>query len=262
LHTFKALVAGAVFALALMTVAVAAEHPANGRLISDVPEAYGTASYGLPSGWSHGDLTFGGPYPAADSLSPPERYMLAGAQPTTENGADGLPAWIEAAADFCLDYHSVYGRLPEQLTADSVQELRRLQGLPLSAADKALSLNPLTNTAPRLNARIFSAGDLYVRMLSADEMHYFAQRRPALDDAWFKGRSIDPSNGRVGRVELLTGVLYVRAYGASGVIYENLVYRLSDPDYPPQPASSTATYSSNRDSDDWSLVEDCPTSGG
>jgi hypothetical protein len=93
-------------------------------------------------------------------------------------------------------------------------------------------------------------------------MHYFAQRRPALDDAWFKGRSIDPSNGRVGRVELLTGVLYVRAYGASGVIYENLVYRLSDPDYPPQPASSTATYSSNRDSDDWSLVEDCPTSGG
>jgi len=262
LHTFKALVAGAFIVLALTTVAAAAEHPANGRLINNVPEAYGTASYGLPASWTHSDLTFGGPYPLADDLLPPERYMLAGTQPAVEGQADVLPAWIDAVADFCLDYYAVYSRLPEQLTAEEVQGLRRLQGKSISVADAALSLNPMTNAAPQLKARDFSPGDLYVRQLSNDEMRYYAQRRPALNDAWFKGRTVDPASGRVGSVELLTGVLYVRAYGASGVIYENLVYRLSESDYSAQPPSAPAAYSTSKSIDDWSLVDDCPTTGG
>lgn len=248
--------------LAAATCPSAAEHPANGRLVSDLPADYGTAAYGLPASWSRGDLTFGGPYPAAAELLPPERYMLAGTQPTAEGRTDDLPAWIESVADFCLDYYAQFSSIPDQLTAEEVQALLSLQNAKPSVVENALSINPITGTAPRVKAREFSAGDLYVRALDMDEMKYFAQRQPDLDDAWFKGRSTDPVSGRVASVELLSGVLYVRAYGSHGVIYENLTYRLSEPDYSVQYESSTPSYAAAQDISDWQPVEECKTSGG
>ena len=262
LHTYRALFACALATLALTTAAIGSEHPANGRLIADVPVDYGTADYSLPSNWTRGDLTFGSTYPHVTELLPPERYMLAGTEPSGPSQDDALPAWIDAVSHFCLDYYGQFANLPAQLTLAEIEALRSLQGESVTTADVALGLNPLTNEAPRLKADEFSPGDLYMRVLNLEEMHYYAQRRPALNDAWFNGRVRDPQTGRVGRAQLISSVLYVRAYGNTGVLYENLVYQLSEPDYSSAPLITARAKPVQDTDDDWSIVEDCAPSGG
>lgn len=261
LHTLRTLLACAFATLALITAAAAAEHPANGRLIADVPVEYGTADYSLPSNWTHGDLTFGSAYPHAAELLPPERYMLAGTQPTGPAKNDGLPAWIDAVSDFCLDYYGQFANIPEQLTIAEIETLRKLEGRTLTAADMALSLNPLTNSTTQLKASEFSPGDMYLRVLNLEEMHFYAQRRPALNDAWFNSRVRDPQTGRIGKAQLISSVLYVRAYGSTGVLYENLVYQLSEPDYSIAPVITPQAKPVSDPDDDWSIVADCAPSG-
>ena len=228
------------FILTLTTTAVfAAEHPANGQLTRDVPPDYGTDDYGFPQSWSRADLTFGTDYPAPAELIPPERYMLAGTmQP--KNPHSGLPAWIETAAQFCLDYHQEFGILPNTLTADAVSSLYGQDFSRLSSERQALPYNPLTGATPRLNAADFAPGDLYVRVLSEDEKYFFAERRTKFYDDWFTGEYRDPSSGRRGRVDLETAVLYIRAYGAHGVIYEDIIYRMSEPDFNVAPVATYA----------------------
>ncbi|GEM_PF-2062416 len=254
----------AVCALAVLACAAqapAAEHPAGGRQVNDVSPEYGTAAYGLPASWSDGDLTFGGPYPRAIELTAFERYMLAGTQPSGPGAADALPAWIDATGQFCLEYYNYFGVLPVQLDAEAVTALRQVQGLETSSLDRALTVNPLTGAAPRLSAGEFSAGDLYVRPLTNIELRDFAQRRPELHDNWLRGRQTDPATGRSGRVELLSAVLYVRAWGAQGVLYEDLVYRLSEPVYDqPQRIASAPSRVLDRDDDDWDWDGGCATS--
>lgn len=253
----------AVCALAVLAIAaqtLAAEHPAGGRPVNDVSLEYGTADYGLPAAWSDGDLTFGGPYPRAVELSAPERYMLAGTQPTGAGAADALPAWIEAAGEFCLDYYNYFGVLPAQLDAEAVSALRQVQGLKPSAQDQTLMLNPLTGATPRLAADEFSAGDLYVRPLTNIELRSFAERRPELYDNWLRGRQTDPATGRTGRVELLSAVLYVRAWGSQGVLFEQFVYRLSEPVYDQPQRIASAPSHTYDGGDDWDLDGGCATS--
>lgn len=240
--------------------ALAASHPASGRELSELPEGYGTAEYGRPAAWSAGDLTFGGPYPRAVELTGPEHYMLAGTQPTGAGAADALPAWIDEAGEFCLDYYNYFGVMPVQLDPEAVAALRQVQGLQPSPQDRALTLNPLTGGVPRLAAAEFSPGDLYVRPLTNVELRSFAERRPELYDNWFRGRQTDPATGRTGRVELLSAVLYVRAWGAQGVLFEDLVYRLSESVYDqPQRIASAPSYTYDRDND-WGLDGGCATS--
>jgi hypothetical protein len=247
--------------LAYAGQALAAPHPASGREVNELPAGYGTADYGRPAAWSADDLTFGGPYPRAVELTASERYMLAGTQPTHASAGDGLPAWIDAAAGFCLDYYNYFGVLPAQLDAEALAALRQVQGLAPDPLDRALTLNPLTGAVPSLAADEFSAGDLFVRPLTNVELRRFAERRPELYDNWFRGRQTDPATGRTGRVELLSEVLYVRAWGAQGVLFENLVYRLSEPVYDqPQRIAIAPSYTYDRGDDDWDLDGSCATS--
>ena len=251
----------AITVLAVAGQALAATHPASGRPVNDVSPEYGTAAYGLPAAWSDGDLTFGGPYPRAIELSASERYMLAGTQPTGPSAGDALPAWIDAAGQFCLEYNNYFGVLPVQLDTETVAALRQVQGLQSSPQDRALTLNPLTGAVPRLAADEVSAGDIYVRPLTNIELRAYAERRPELYDNWFRGRQTDPATGRTGRVELLSAVLYVRAWGSQGVLFEDLVYRLGEPVYDqPQRIASAPSYSYDRDDDDWDLDGSCATS--
>jgi len=259
LRAITVLFACVVFTLTMTMAVRAAEHPANGREIAELPSDYGTAEFSLPSGWSYGDLTFGGPFPAANELMPPEQYMLAGTKPTSDRADDALPAWIDAVAEFCLDYHSTFNTVPTVLSSDVVTQLCQQQGRSLTAVDKTLSFNPLTGNAPRLDAQQQAPGDLYVRALTAEEMQYYAQRRPALYDAWYGGLTTDPATGRQSRVKLLTGVLYVRAYGSTGVVYENLVYRVSEPEYVQQVMAQTTRPAPMEQA--WNL-DGCDTTSG
>jgi len=255
LRTFNAWLVCAFILTLTATAALAAEHPANGQITRDVPISYGTADYGYPDTWSRADMTFGTDYPAPAELIPPERYMLAGTM-LPKDPENGLPAWIESAANFCLDYHSQYGVVPGNLTPDAVSLLYGQDFSRLSKVQQALPYNPLTGATPRLNAQQFAPGDLYVRVLTEDEKYFFAERRTALYDAWFTGNYRDPATGLRGKVSLESAVLYIRAYGASGVIYEDLVYRLSEPDFT---KGSIPTLQAKRiiQNDDWDNEDNC-----
>ena len=224
--------------LLLSTAAIGATaHPASGQLTRDPDPEYGTQDYGYPAAYSLGDLTFGGPYPAVDELAVAERYMLAGTRAALNGSAIGLPAWISSIEDFCLDYHARFGVLPPRVTADALRALSGGEPELRTSEQQALVLNPLTGATPRLDAREFAPGDLYVRELTVEEMLHFTERNAALSEAWVYGRYREPGTDRVGRVELLGDVLYVRAYGMHGVIYENLAFRLSEPDFSTVPGT-------------------------
>jgi len=250
---------GAMLMMMLTTALAADDHPASGQITCDPGPAYGTADFGFPLGYSKDDLTFGGPYPTARKLTPPERYMLAGTLGSLDGAGDRLPAWITTVEDFCLDYYSLYGVLPPSVTPDGLAALRGVSALSLT--DQALVINPITGEAPRLDTAQFSPGDIYVRALSREEIRYFAGRNLALKDMWINGVYTDPATGSLGKVRLTSPVLYVRAYGVSGVIYENLAYRLSEPDYS-APVVVASVLPSLPSDDDWGWEETgCAPSG-
>lgn len=248
-------------AFALVAVAApafAAQHPVSGPAAAELPPEYGTAAYGLPSSWTSGDLTFGGPYPRAVELTAPERHMLAGPAPAA---GETLAGWIAATSEFCLDYYNYFGVLPARLDAEAVAALRQVQGTQPTPPDGWLTLSPLTGAPPRLDAAEFSAGDLYVRPLTNAELRDFAARRPELNDNWFRGFQTDPATGRTGEVKLLSAVLYVRAWGAQGVLFEDLAYRLSEPVYDePQRIAAPTPPDTGRETDDRALDDSCVTS--
>jgi len=225
-----AVVLGATF-LMIPTAALAVQdHPASGQVTGEPDQAYGTADYGFPAEYSRGDLTFGSAYPAVDALMPPERYMLAGTVGASNgDSSESLPAWITSIEEFCINYLELKNELPSQLTADALITVHGAGNQ--SSVDHSLMLNPITGKAPRLDAVMFSPGDLYVRVLSTEEMDYYSARNTELRDLWIEGTYSDPATGRTGRIRLESPVFYVRAYGMQGVIYENFAYRLSEPDF-------------------------------
>lgn len=244
----------------LPTAAMAVQdHPASGQITGEPDQVYGTADYGFPVEYSRGDLTFGGAYPSVDQLMPPERYMLAGTMGVPNgDGNESLPAWITSIEEFCIDYLALKSELPSQITADALIAVHGAGNQ--ASVDHALMLNPITGKAPRLDAVMFSPGDLYVRALSSDEVDYYASRSLELRDLWIKGTYKDPATGRSGKVSLESPVFYVRAYGVQGVIYENFAYRLSEPDFS-TPATVAKAPASQPIESDWSWEDsDCITS--
>jgi hypothetical protein len=236
--------------LMIPTAALAVgDHPASGQITGEPDQAYGTADYGFPAEYSRGDLTFGSAYPTLDELIPPERYMLAGTLGVRNGDSnEQLPAWITSIEEFCIDYLALKNELPSQITAENLLVVHGTSNQ--SSVDHALVLNPITGKAPRLDAVMFSPGDLYVRALSPGEVEYYASRSLALRDLWTKGVYKDPVTGRTGKVSLESSVFYVRAYGVQGVIYENFAYRLSEPDYS-TPATVAKAPASKPIESDW-----------
>ena len=214
-----AITVSAAIALLLLLPGLAqsqALHPAAGQLTREVT-ALQLNSVGLSSESSMGDLTFGSLLPDPAMLNPAERYMLAGT--VASNLADGraLSAWIADVEDFCLDYSIEFAELPASISRESVELLEADKEID-SEERSALLLNPFTARPARLDCKAFAAGDLYVRPLSRAEQLHFAGLDQSLREAWY---------GRPGETatELACPVLYVRAYGAKGVIYENFAWR-------------------------------------
>ena len=245
--------------LMLPNIALAVEdHPASGQVTGEPDQSYGTADYGFPAEYSRGDLTFGSAYPTVNALMPPERYMLAGTVGASGDGNEGLPAWITSIEEFCIDYLALKNELPSQLTADALSTVHGAGNQ--SSVDYSLLLNPITGKAPRLDAVMFSPGDLYVRLLSTEEMNYYSVRNTELRDLWVEGTYKDPATGRSGKISLESPVFYVRAYGMHGVIYENFAYRLSEPDFSAPAAVAKAPVPKPIESD-WGLEDSgCITS--
>lgn len=224
--------------------------PANGHITRPVDARYGTPGYGYPRDWTRDDMSFGSLYPSAAELVSWERYMLAGTLGKTRGSGNGLPGWITLVEAFCLDYYSRFNNLPDRITTEVVESLRGRSITSLPAEDRAILFNPATGEPPRVNARLFSPGDIYLRPLRYEELDLFASERPELYNAWFRGVYIDPATGNEGAVELLSDVFYIRAYGRHGVIYESLAYKLSKPDYNRDPEPNVVTESEPEEEED------------
>jgi len=185
-----------------------AEHPAAALTPASLPASYGSTGYGYPAEWSTADLTFRGNYLSPAQLAPAERYMLAGTQVSPATGQRYQP-WIAQVADWCYQHQRRYGYVPAQLDAAAIAETRGCSLSALNGQELALLANPFANRPPLLNAWMQSPGDLHVRALTAEEIRHFTAKEDELAQRW-----------RLSSQQEIPVVLYIRAYGIRGPIFE------------------------------------------
>lgn len=202
-------------------------HPVAQYVPNEADPAYGTDGFGADPAWSYGDLTFTRPYPDAASLTPGERYILFGA--TSANGLPGirrnLSPWYVDLWQLVSAIHARDGYIPAQLDEALVRSVARDPD-GVSANWVELHKSPLTGNFPRLDASSFSPGDVYIRALTESEMQHFASRVNTYNREWYMDQVRDPRSGEWVPGHLVGVVYYIRVYGESGVLFENLMYSM------------------------------------
>lgn len=204
-----------ILAVAFACATPAQAHPQDAYQPLLPPGGAQWPSTGFPTEWSTGDLVFAGEFPAFESLTPTEQKLLYGAV-----DAQGRMKvfWRNDVLLFAIRYCAMFGRLPDQITPEVYWET--LPPEDYGKFDRALEVlaSPITGRYPRLDARDFSPGDLYMKMLDENEMRYIADREPGSRQAWIEKRI----HGRP--VELLSPPIYYRIYGEHGVIFDGITY--------------------------------------
>jgi hypothetical protein len=188
-----------------------------------VPERYGKDGYGNPSNWTLKDMTFGSPRPSRETLTKAERYMLAGAE------MDGkfYQPWYLDVLDVVRAYESQTGIAPRSLSSDVMTTVIGSDWANSRLGKRLVS--PISGKLPALNAESFSAGDLYIRPLSADEVNFYAS--PARHSRLFEivkdgklTKRLEDGTYSTRPVALMGKVWYVRMYGIDKTIYENIIF--------------------------------------
>jgi hypothetical protein len=88
--------------------------------------------------------------------------------------------------------------------------------------------SPITNEFPRLDAKEFTPGQVYMRPLTEAEMRQFAEMVPEYQQAWFAGVVANPDTSEVlDHVQQMSPVYYVRVYGEHGVLVETIEFLMS-----------------------------------
>jgi hypothetical protein len=207
-----------VLLLVWTTTATAAGHPSDGYPAKPLPERYGTADYGYGPEYSVGDLVFTQDYPAPDSLSHEERYMLSGCV----SGPQGwsLRPWREEVLMLVLAYYSQYETIPSRITPDVIAAVSA-DG---AASEERLAIyrSPITGDFPALDAVDFEPGQVYCRLLTIGEMEHIASVDPSRRELWFGSQWINPKTREVEPATSVSPPLYLRVYGKNGTIYEGI----------------------------------------
>jgi len=216
-----------VFTFVMASAASQWTHPVHGHKANPIFDSLYGPGHGYPADYSMGDITFDGPgnHPPASSLTNEEKYIIAGSVTSDYASDGGLSAWTSTIFAIVDAYYSQFGTIPDVLTD---VEIRKIDGMQ-SIGDSNLRefLNPLTDQWPRLKATTASPGDVYIRPLTIDEMHHYAELSPNLKDDWFNGQSVNSETGEPAPAELTSHVYYMRIYGWNGVIFNNFQYRLA-----------------------------------
>ncbi|MDQ3024373.1 MAG: hypothetical protein M3R04_08340 [bacterium] len=214
---------------AVIPVEAVAPHPSVGHNTNQI-HGYPDQA---PASWSYGELTFLGPdkFPAVEDLTDVERYMLAGTATSPFSSKAGLPSWHMSVWAAVHRIYNETGAVPDRLTP----EVLRASPAYSSLSDAGLDVfrNPITGEWPRLNAKQFSPGDVYMHPLTQDEMRHYAGLTPSYRLQWFEGKGLDREKlSRGGNVdEMYTAdytlegpVWFVRIYGEKGVILNTITY--------------------------------------
>jgi hypothetical protein len=215
-----ALSAASLCAVLLAWPAVVSSHPCEDYYANALPDCYGRPEISYPVEWSYRDITFVEAYPDPATLSDAEKYMLRGCSDAAGE-PNGWP-WLTLVMYYARLYYSRFGALPEQLTPDVCAAAYGKSVDQLPPGDLEWLVSPLTGDYPYLSAESFSPGNVYLRILTDDEMMHFASLAEWYRTAWYEGYII--SGGEKHEVTYIPPVFYIRVYGTMGVIHNALTY--------------------------------------
>lgn len=189
-------------------------HPCQQFATRAIPAGYGSEHYGLPAEASINDVTFVAQLPDPATLSKAERYMVAGLS-RRPRGPGQLPPWYEDLLSVIHPHLFSGGQLPSQLSDEYLEDFFGAGYVPENWLPHFLK-SPIHGGYPRLDAREFSAGDVFVHALTEEEMLHIAQH-----DATLRALiNNEPLQGT--QMQLIEPVLYIRAYGHDKVIMNTL----------------------------------------
>jgi len=215
----------AVLLISVVSTTIVFAHPAVGHAANRLSSAFGKASYGLGPEYDINDLYFIKPLPDPTTLTDTEKYMLAG---LTEDGpANARRPWITEIYQAVSGYYTLTGILPSEFSADIMLELA---ADPDNVSQDSLDIfkSPITDTYPRLNAREFSPGNVYIRPVTEEEKQHFASINETFQQLWYDGVWEDPHQQAEFQVMTIGDVFYMRVYGESGVIHTGLHFMWTD----------------------------------
>lgn len=166
--------------------------------VRPVPESFSEGSRSMPESKNLGDIVFY-PNPAPDSLSDAERFMLFGGH---KSDGSRVEPWWNKVYSLAASYDKKFGQLPEEL---NLETCNAVYYEPVTEQENIFNRSPVTGNYPRLRAQEFSAGDLFIKRLSSEEMAHLLG---------------DPSSWPPGTTDR---AYYVRVYGDEGVILSQVV---------------------------------------
>lgn len=209
---------GFVLACAVATAALA-EHPSDAYETKPLPESYGTDHYGCSPDESFDDIQFTRPLPDPASLDHAERYMLAGLN--RYQGDYGRASWFDDIMRYVTAYYDQHQSVPPVLTEEVLRSVCA-NADECTSADFDWYRSPIHGDWPRLDAREFSPGDLYVKVLSDSEIDRRCVNDKNLEALVKRGEATNPVTGESYSVHLWSPVMYVRMYGRNGVILSGI----------------------------------------
>ena len=91
----------------------------------------------------------------------------------------------------------------------------------------SLLKNPITDEIAKLKSDAFSPGDMYIKALDQEEMEHYASIDEMFNEIWCNSR-VKKSDGTWRPIRMVGPAVYVRVYGASGVINNAVEFTFMD----------------------------------
>jgi hypothetical protein len=200
---------------------LAAAHPSDGFDANPLPHVYATNGTGFTSNWCTGDLYFPAQFPTSESMSPAEKYIVSGSEGSAYGY--GLRPWKSLIYNAVAAIYSQTGDIPEIL--DETALVSMSNGV-LAPGDMRLDefRSPVTGEFPRLDAKEFSAGDVYIRPLTLFEMDKYAALDPFYRELWYNDRVWNHNTQQYEQESLLGQVFYMRIYGDEDLLVAGLFF--------------------------------------
>jgi hypothetical protein len=218
------LINGSLVLALLVTSNVAFAHPSEGYEPNELHPNYGDPALGLPSEANFAEIDFTAEYPDPGSLTAAERYMIAGTK--TSSFGPGLQPWYQTIMSAVRVYYKNHQEVPDELTLQDIREMT--SGQPDSDWEEIYK-SPITGEFPRLKELENSPGNLYVRVLTSEEVDHLSKFWPGLRKLYFESISINPHSGEATKIELTSPIFFVRVHGYEGAIWESLSYSTRAP---------------------------------
>lgn len=229
--SIQSLLARLVMASAVLWVAgfsVALAHPYEDFDIKPKPSYYGHNA-SIVRGLDNGSMIFYDETPA-EELSPAERYMLWGCQPArrgSETATLAFSPWFLHIYKIVKNYYEKTGLMPESISPQVIADSMGIPVESLSQAQLDVARSPITGDYPTINSEDFSAGNLYIRLLTQEEKVFLASNLEYYRLTWFNLLQYEPSIDDYVPIRHLSPIFYLRIYGEDHPLDSRIQYTVT-----------------------------------